>query len=86
MANMLEPLGNALYECILALKNLYYRLPNEVPYPISDKVYYGSELMIAIGVNKKGTQYLKIGGDCSHTYVVGQLKQVPENQISLKLY
>ena len=85
MTNMFQPLFNATYECILALKNMYYRLPNHVDYPISDKMYYGSELMIPIGVNKKGIQYLNINQSNPHTYVCGTTGSGKSNLIKVIL-
>lgn len=73
MTNMFQPLFNHTYECFRTIKKIWTSLPSEISYPISDKMYYGSDLMIPIGVNKKNTQYLKIGGDTSHTYIVGQV-------------
>lgn len=46
-------------------------LPRQIPYPI-DNQYYVGDIWIPIGESRKGKHYLKIGGEQSHTYIVGQ--------------
>ena len=68
---MFDSLFNAMYQSLLSLKNMYYKLPEQVDYPISNDIKYGSELMIPIGVNKNGIQYLNINQSNPHTYICG---------------
>ena len=82
---MFDSLFNAMYQSLLSLKNMYYRLPTYVDYPINDKVYYGSELMIPIGVNSKGIQYLMINQSNPHTYVCGTTGSGKSNLIKVIL-
>lgn len=77
---MFESLINNTYQCFRTIKKMWTRLPNEVLYPINNTLSYG-DIFIPIGVNANGVQYLSIGGDCSHTYIVGQLKQEVESQL-----
>lgn len=46
-------------------------LPRHISYPI-DNQYYVGDIWIPIGESRKGKHYLKIGGEQSHTYIVGQ--------------
>lgn len=47
-------------------------LPKDINYPIDNKIHIGN-IKIPIGVNIFGeVEYLLIGGEFSHTYVVGQ--------------
>ena len=85
MSNILQPLANATYDCIIAIRNMYYKLPNYVEYPISNDINYGN-LWIPIGVRgRKEIHYLRIGGDCSHTYIVGQTGSGKSNLVKVIL-
>lgn len=73
---ILEPL---IVNSLQALKTIWrnittYTLPESIPYKIDNQIHLPSEnIYIPIGINILGkTQYLKIGGEQSHTYVVGQ--------------
>ena len=85
MTNMFQPLVNAIYNCGKCIYNHWTSLPNEVSYPINDKMYYGSDLMIAIGVNKKGIQYLMINQSNPHTYICGTTGSGKSNTIKVIL-
>ena len=67
----IQLLANALYTYGKWIHRCWTSLPTQVDYPISDTINYGN-IFIPIGVTRKGTQYLKIGGEQAHTYIVGQ--------------
>lgn len=64
-------LGDALFNFGKAFMESWFRLPNKIDYPI-DSQYYMGDIFLPIGESKKGKHYLKIGGEQSHTYIVGQ--------------
>mgnify|MGYP003294446423 CR=1 FL=1 len=66
--NIFEPLIDSLFQVgkVLFTK----RLPNYIDYQIDNNIYV-NDMYIPIGINKKGIQYLHIGGENAHTYIVG---------------
>lgn len=64
-------LGDALFNFAKAFMDGWNSLPNKINYPI-DSQYYMGDIFLPIGESRKGKHYLKIGGEQSHTYIVGQ--------------
>ena len=74
MSGYLDPLVVSLCNCIKAVWNNFtsYKLPEVIPYPIDDRTFLG-DIKIPLGINTLGNiQYLNIGGETSHSYIVGQ--------------
>lgn len=64
-------LGDALFNFGKTFMESWFRLPNKIDYPI-DSQYYMGDIFLPIGESRKGKHYIKIGGEQSHTYIVGQ--------------
>lgn len=77
-------LGDALFEFGKAFINAWYTLPNQIDYPV-DNQYYLNDIFIPIGESKKGKHYIKIGGEQSHTYIVGQSGSGKSNLVKVIL-
>lgn len=77
-------LGDALFEFGKSFINAWTCLPDYVPYKV-DNQYYLGDIFIPIGKSKKGKHYLKIGGEQSHTYIVGQSGSGKSNLIKVIL-
>lgn len=78
--NSIYPLFNALSDCYRSIKHIINKLPNYVDYPIDNKLYYG-DIYISIGIATSGDVKLKIGGEQSHTYIVGNTGSGKSNLI-----
>lgn len=84
-SNLLYPLANALSDCFRSIISMSNKLPNEVPYTIDNQFRIG-ELYIPIGLkNKRDKLNLHIGGEQSHTYIVGQTGSGKSNLVKVIL-
>lgn len=68
ISNLFEPLIDSLFQVAKVL--FTKRLPNFIDYQIDNNIYV-NDMYIPIGRNIRDTQYLKIGGENAHTYIVG---------------
>lgn len=84
LPSMTSILGDALFNFGKAFIDSWHRLPDKIEYPI-DNQYYLNDIFIPIGESKKGKHYLKIGGEQSHTYIVGQSGAGKSNTVKVIL-
>ena len=83
--NIFTPLVDAIAECIKVSVERSKRVPEGAEFVIDQKAYFG-DIMIPIGVkSKRKKQYLKIGGEQSHTYIVGQTGSGKSNLVKVIL-
>lgn len=71
MKSLPSILGDSMAEYVKAFVSMWHSLPGKVDYQV-DSHYYLNDIFIPIGESRKGKHYLKIGGEQSHTYIVGQ--------------
>lgn len=71
MKSLPSILGDSMAEYAKAFLSMWHSLPGKVDYQV-DSHYYLNDIFIPIGESRKGKHYLKIGGEQSHTYIVGQ--------------
>lgn len=84
MKSLPSILCDALFQYAKVFMEAWYTLPNKIDYPI-DNQYYLNDIFIPIGESRKGKHYLKIGGEQSHTYIVGQSGSGKSNLIKVIL-
>lgn len=84
MKSLPEILIDASIEFVKSFISAWTCLPDYVPYK-ADSRYYLGNIFIPIGESRKGKHYLKIGGEQSHTYIVGQSGSGKSNLIKVIL-
>lgn len=83
--NIFTPLIDSVKDLVLLGIEYYKRVPEGAEFVIDQKAYFG-DIMIPIGVkSKRKKQYLKIGGEQSHTYIVGQTGSGKSNLVKVIL-
>ena len=83
--NLFLPLMDALVDCLNSVKNYYNKVPNNIEYRL-DTNYYLGDIWIPIGMkNRRTKQYIKIGGETSHTYICGQTGSGKSNLVKVIL-
>ena len=83
--NIFTPLVDAIAECIKVSVERSKRVPEGAEFVIDQKAYFG-DIMIPIGVkSKRKKQYLRIGGEQSHTYIAGQTGSGKSNLVKVIL-
>lgn len=83
--NLFVPLVDAIEDCFVSIRNYYNKIPNNINYQL-DPNYYIGDIWIPIGMkNRKTKQYIKIGGETSHTYICGQTGSGKSNLIKVIL-
>ena len=84
MKSLPSILGDAMAEYAKAFLNMWHSLPGKVDYQV-DNQYYLNDIFIPIGESRKNKHYLKIGGEQSHTFIVGQSGSGKSNLIKVIL-
>ena len=84
MKSLPSILGDSMAEYVKAFVSMWHSLPGKVDYQV-DSHYYLNDIFIPIGESRKGKHYLKIGGEQSHTYIVGQSGSGKSNLIKVIL-
>ena len=70
--NIFTPLIDSVKDLVLLGIEHYNKVPERAEFEPDSKSYYG-DILIPIGIKpKRKQQYLHIGGEQSHTYIVGQ--------------
>ena len=82
--NVFEPLIDSIFQVGKFIHHRLTMLPTQVNYQIDNRLHLG-EIYIPIGITKRGIQYLHIGGEQSHSYVVGQTGSGKSNLVKVIL-
>jgi S-DNA-T family DNA segregation ATPase FtsK/SpoIIIE len=83
--NIFTPLIDSAKDLVLLGIEHYNKVPEKAEFNPDAKAYFG-DIIIPIGVkSKRKKQYLRIGGEQSHTYIVGQTGSGKSNLVKVIL-